>query len=363
MATSIVNTQPVQAFNPNGSYTVNYTTENTIYSDCGLPSYAASQINKGYLVTISEKYNPVVGSTSTPTTTVRAFLQKEVRLQTGSHWESIGQMLGGDNIVEDLFDSSFQLAGLSSQSTTMSRRKWEGSDPVKIELELVFEAYDDAIREVIYPCAFLQALTLPRKGDVASNMSINLPYFGRVGLGGFFLVPPGPNPFRVGDQNQFGDIINIDIGGFLRFDSIVVEDVIVTYQNRMGISGPIGAKVNIVFTTYEILTRDALQKAYGNRVSITGGSVNPNYPGGGPSQSINSQFQAGLQGAGASSSMPSVGGTVGGVTTGATNLGITLGENIANSVIPPVIPNTTLPGSLSPSQFNLTALKIPTLGF
>ena len=222
---------------------------------CDVPDSVLQGISDRYIVTITAKKG---GSTSIPYLTVNAYLQDKFDLNAGSQWEDLSQMFGG---VSDIADTVVQagsaaLTGTarSLKSAASTRRKWKGSRPVTIKMKLVLEAFSNAYTEVILPAMRLQELSLPSEGG--GNK------------GGFFLIPPGPSPFNVGNLIQAGTIIELNIGNFLNFTynycgGVVIDEVAVSYQNRMGAKGPIGATVDLTMTTYSMLTQEALQRIHG----------------------------------------------------------------------------------------------------
>jgi hypothetical protein len=128
-------------------------------------------------------------------------------------------------------------------------------------MKLHFEAVNDVVTEVLQPCVGLQALVLPR-GGLMNN---------------FFLVPPGPSPFQLPTNKEGKSIVNLDhtgdkidvnIGDFIKFESIIVENVRISYENRMSDKGPVGAVAEVTFSTYEMLTKEGLEEAYRGVVSL-----------------------------------------------------------------------------------------------
>jgi len=94
----------------------------------------------------------------------------------------------------------------------------------------------------------------------------------RGGLGNTIaLIPPGPNPYMYKQTGtglgSRGENVVIDIGGFIRFRSVIVRSVKVTYENRMSAAGPIGADVELSIETWRMLTREELDKSYTEKVS------------------------------------------------------------------------------------------------
>jgi hypothetical protein len=212
---------------------------------CGLPASVVNGANSKYIVSISSNYIANGGNTQT---NVYAFLQENVKMGVRSHWGSIAQGFGGLN---DFANEGLQfLAFRSIVSTVGTRRKWTGSDPVNISLKLRFEAFDNPKSDVVDACRVLQKLTLPRKG---------------LNSGGWFLVPPGPNPFAmqgITNGDKLGELTTIRVGQFLIFNRVIIDSVDVTFDPRMGVTGPIGATVILQFSTYEILTKDMLDDVY-----------------------------------------------------------------------------------------------------
>jgi len=236
--------------------------------NCGLPSSLVDTISNRYVVTINSKST----DSGIKSYNIYAYLQEKITFTCASNWDSIGLMFGG---MTGFADTVFQMGtGHSLQSTVASRRKWTGSDPVKISMKLKFEAIDDVDKEVLTPCRALQQLTLPRTG-----------VFG--GAESFFLIPPGPSPYKWKETDPRGDFISINIGNFMFFESVIVTNVEVVYDNRMSNVGPIGAHVNIQLETYQILTKEHLENVYSTsgREIKTGGvgqmqGATENIPGG-----------------------------------------------------------------------------------
>ena len=230
----------------------------------GVPQdIAKAQYNK-YVVTINAQYGSsgvVNGSTtSRQPVNIMAFLQEKISMQISSDWKSAGfQPPEGANAVS-------QVAwGRSLVSTVASRRIWAGSTPLEMSLLLRFEAYSNILNEVIQPIARLQGMVCAREG----------------GLGGNFLIPPGPNPFKftlgnvssaLGNQTFLGtgDVISINIGQFLTFPSVIISSVAVDWDPRMGDQGPVGANATVTFSTYEMVTQEKLVAMYNKAVTLTG---------------------------------------------------------------------------------------------
>jgi len=217
----------------------------------GVPESVLSTVSNQYLVTITAEFGGALGgpNISGREFTVNAFLQEKIQLSAASSWEGITQDIPGYDAVMGKLNATTQMASGRSMKTPWStRRKWMGSDPITLTLKLKFEAQNDVEKEVLWPCMGLQGLTLPRGG-----------FLGQLGI-----IPPGPNPYTWKTEGkQRGEHITVNVGNFLKFDHVIVKNVDVVYENRMTAKGPVGAEVAITIQTYEMLTREGLQKAYG----------------------------------------------------------------------------------------------------
>ncbi len=252
---------------------------------CGVPENLFGNVSNRYIVTLHTKYyadNILCGGNNGQDLTVNAWLQEKFIVNARSHWSGVGQSSGA---FAQAIDVGAAAIGLSLRSTFATRRFWGGSDPIVITMKLRFEAINDVEEEVLRPCRILQSLTLPRENTSRT---------------GFFLIPPGPNPFNF-TLGKFtvtrGDETSISIGQFLEFKSIIVEDVSVTYENRMSDTGPIGADVSITFATYEMLTKQKLESAYcGSNKNATqileSTSSTKQYVPGGPNNNQGRAFKA-----------------------------------------------------------------------
>lgn len=195
-----------------------------------------------------------------------AALQDRTSLRVSSDWEPIiprgltglGMRLG----------ALTQLAlGKALYTKWMTRRIWVGTSPLQMTMNLLFVSINNTKLNVMYPCMILQQLVLP-------SADKNAPVTG-------LLSPPGPSPFYLGEEEspltlppsirehitKHSEFITVSIGDFLRFEKVIVQDVNVTFDSRMSVDGfPISASVDVVFQTYEILTKETLQDAYLGKV-------------------------------------------------------------------------------------------------
>ena len=218
-------------------------------SHSGIPA-SIKDIPQEHRVTIIDDY-PVSGSTGQrKVDTIDAILQDKVTLSTESKWESFNELEVGGGIAQ-VVNAVAQVFRQSLSTRFSSRRMWKSTSPVTLTLPLRFEAAENTFNEVVEPCMKLNRMALPSDGGI--------------GLFGIKLLnPPGPSPFTLpGETTNPGEKITINVGTYLTFNQVVVENVTVTYNKKLDTEGyPISADVAITFQTYEILTKQSLMTAY-----------------------------------------------------------------------------------------------------
>ena len=211
---------------------------------------------------------------------VRGVMQEGLRFRTESSWEPlVPQGSGG------VADIAAQIGLRSSiRNRWTSRRMWRGTSPLSIEVPLKFHAVRDAYSEVVWPAMRLQQLALPSSTDDPENrvsfLGVPLPV----------IRPPGPSPFAVDEILSFfridtresslaahlrsGDNIQVAIGRQWLFPNVIVKEVSVEFDPKFTPEGyPIEARVSMVFETYQMMTRDELEKSYRQKDAAPTGAV------------------------------------------------------------------------------------------
>ena len=220
--------------------------------------YAGHDVPEQYIIYIQS----VIGEKKT---TVRALLQENISMRVESRWETI---VPEKFVQSALLNVAVQATARRTLMTRWAtRRIWVSTSPMVFSISLRFESENDAEKEVVGACRFLQKLCLPGE----SNM---------------LFLPPGPTPFDIPPEAKAvmrgivapeaevqgasgvlagfkGEIISLRVGRFLYFPSVIVQDVTVSYDTRYSDRGlPISAKVTIVFQTYEVVTKPQLERIY-----------------------------------------------------------------------------------------------------
>jgi hypothetical protein len=236
------------------------------FSTCGF-SNDGNKIRPEYLVRIKDYRQRMI---------VLGVLQENITMRAETFWEQFIP-----TAISDTADSVVQFISggtMSLVTKATQRRKWKGTTPIEITMNLKFEALDDAYKNVVQPCKVLQSLALPSQG-VASE---ELRSWSDVRQALPFLAPPGPSPFTwVGVLNiadpgakkrsedeivqhlRGGDLIVINIGRFLTFYNVILKVPIVEFHNKFTKNGdPVAANVSLTFETYEISTVEDLEQSY-----------------------------------------------------------------------------------------------------
>jgi len=226
-------------------------------------------------------------------------MQEPIRMEVESRWDPFipSSILNEGNII-----AQAMTRGKTSLITrASSRRIWQGSSPIRLNLKMKFQAINNAVREVVEPVRLLQAIALPSEpknngkgADVGHLLDAAKDLFsfdisGAAANANKFLStvplvsPPGPTPFTVdgildlGEAStnqrtkeneireglQGGDVIIIEIGRFLTFYNVIVSRVSEEIPVMMTREGdPVSAVVDIQFETYEMITTEELARMY-----------------------------------------------------------------------------------------------------
>ncbi len=205
--------------------------------------YKGTDVPEEYIVTILSNQSAPGG---TGKIVVRAILQEEVTMYTGSKWESFIDTIRNSQFGDIAELGAQALFNISLQNAVTSRRIWRGTEPIALTLNLRFEEEYNSNIEVMQACEALQCMCLPGEDEHALGL----------------LIPPGPSPFMtgIGRLDKSKEFISVYIGGALSFINVIIKSVSVSYQVRMGVDGFFkAAKVSIVFETYEVVTKNRLR--------------------------------------------------------------------------------------------------------
>lgn len=151
----------------------------------------------------------------------------------------------------------------SGQFVQQGIQIWKSTEPVSFTLNCILMAQSSGKEEVFIPWKRLTSLTLPDQRDKNNGDT------------GWGLIPPGPNISDViGAENTekfnsvTGSLINIEdskgvleilIGNFLHFKSVVIQKVTPTFSSMMDEEGyPVQCQLSLDFVTTDIATSNMI---------------------------------------------------------------------------------------------------------
>lgn len=203
--------------------------------------------------------------------TVRALLQENFSTTISSSWGI--PTLGG--FVQNNLQDFLMMHNVVLGNPIMTRRKWQGSSAMRLSLRLFFDAIEDAQNEVVMAAGTLLQLAAPAKfSSVYPTLYTKMSNL----IDKFTMVPPGPNIYRNIVNNEWfkafeGDVIDIHIGNFITFSSVIITGVEVVWGKKftnMGI--PTTANALVSFETFEMYMKETLyqeiMKAKGGKITL-----------------------------------------------------------------------------------------------
>lgn len=181
--------------------------------------------NPNYTIEIV-KYNVRDGSGS-PRESITATLPEEIALNVQSEYEARYANFLNERLP---FATNFQaLAGAGVFYQALTSQLWISSDPLEISLTLLFDAVDDAGREVTSQVSKLQSWVMP---TISESDGI--------------LYSPGPTPLNPED----GRVV-VSIGRFMTLNSAIIPSVNATYKVMPDENGQfISATADVTFRTF-----------------------------------------------------------------------------------------------------------------
>lgn len=236
----------------------------------GMVNGDGTQLDSKYRVSIFSSLSPQA---------ITGYLQDRTRLTVQSSWKEF--IPWGSDAFTGAAEFIAQIGGKSLQNVALSRRMWKGTSPIKMKIELRFEAITNAQTEVVEPCKALLKLASPMRvgsadfagvrdalkgialgGLAGANVS---KLIGSINLNenkdGWFLAPPGPYPFI--KNSPMGDNIQINIGEYLIFTPVIISQATVDLDSRIDSRGyPIGANATVDFETYQVMGKQDIDASF-----------------------------------------------------------------------------------------------------
>lgn len=210
--------------------------------------------NNNYLVTITKGRD---------VQSVQANAQAKLTLQISNKWVNIMEALGlsGDSAgpVGKLLGNAASAAQIFSGSNFLpvlaTTHVWRGSEGIEIALQLRFDAWDDAGKDVLLPVQKLITMFAPTRGNgnlfgagsILSNLGLN------PNIGQMFLHPPGPTPFEYLNGSSGDHTITLGLGRVMNISNLIPTQLSWEFEERYTAEGdPICALVTVGFVTYTL---------------------------------------------------------------------------------------------------------------
>jgi hypothetical protein len=256
--------------------------------------------NSNYKVTIQQGGASGVNNSSGQGVTVVANATANLRLQIENRWVNILEALGLDSIsggfvgklVSDIAVGAQIVSGANFLPTWATSHVWRGSSGIEITLEMRFDAWTDAQKDVIEPVKSLVKIFSPIAGPL-NNAAIGGALAGIGGalgtmLSGFststdnFLRPPGPTPyeyFKNGFKTPAPNTITIHIGNALTITNLIPVNLGWEFENRFVQSGnPVCARISASFISFTLPTQKDILAFFTNRANTISTTTTTSVP-------------------------------------------------------------------------------------
>lgn len=175
---------------------------------------------------------------------------------TGTSSEALGQALGDLPVVDALAKIGPVVAGGDVAVQSLTKRIWQGTEPLQFSLRLMFDAENNSYEDVHETVTLLASLALPSSE-----------------IGGY--VMSAPNPYRAFDQipliggflpSSQHNLLSIRIGRQYLFESCVVLSAQPAVDIRLEKNGyPIAGAIDLQVCTDTVYHKQDLFKAAGIR--------------------------------------------------------------------------------------------------
>jgi hypothetical protein len=197
---------------------------------------------------------------------VRLYLPEQFTFAIGTSY----QQPFAQSMVKQTLTNFAAMVGMTNFVTqAMTLQVWQGTTEVQFSLSFELHAKTDAEKDVIQPIKDLLYLNLP----------------GRTQSFGGFLTPPGPSLTvdkpsglsleALSQAVKYKNEISLQIGHFMRFDSVVIEQVNHVFDTQFDKKGlPTSAQVDVQFKTFVVPVRDDLNRMFLGGKSVQGGRGN-----------------------------------------------------------------------------------------
>jgi hypothetical protein len=207
---------------------------------------------------------------------IQANASSKLGIRIDNRWVNIMEALGfsGDGGTElgrmaaAAFNSFQIFTGNNFLPEIATSHVWRGSNGIELQLNLRFDAWDDASKDVMLPVQRLISWFMPTRsgiGGALGNTIVNGINSGIRQLGGqnapqmsgqFFLNPPGPTPYDYITGNT-SKLFMVTLGNVMIIDDLIPTTLEWEFEERFTKEGmPVAANVTAGFMSYTVPTAD-----------------------------------------------------------------------------------------------------------
>ncbi len=226
--------------------------------------------NPNYRVTLVQQ----AGENNNPKIIVVANCPESIGIRIQSEWESMASTVMGllPNVAQAAAGLTLNVGGIAILPQFLTAQLWRGTSPLEFEIPLYFNAYNDALVDVVTPVRDLIRMISPYRtattlasilgttANAAINTGGNLAgasgFISAITSDNFILHAPGPTPkeFMSGSTaNQ----ISLWIGRALFLPSVVLTSLQIEWNSRYTTAGyPISAVCNVGIRSHFTYARD-----------------------------------------------------------------------------------------------------------
>jgi hypothetical protein len=204
---------------------------------------------------------------------VQANANAKLGIRIDNRWVNIMEALGfsGDGSSElgrmaaSAFNSFQIFSGNNFLPEIATSHVWRGSNGVELSLNLRFDAWDDASKDVLLPVQRLISWFMPTRSGLGGALGESIVSGINAGLNGvggapvtgqFFLNPPGPTPYDYlrGDKSK---MFTVTLGKVMIIDELIPTQLEWEFEERFTKEGlPVAANVTVGFMNYTIPTAE-----------------------------------------------------------------------------------------------------------
>ncbi len=172
-----------------------------------------------------------------------------------NQWINVMQALGlgteGTDSMLSKAINGFQIfSGNNFLPKIATSHVWRGSNGLEIQLQLRFDAWDDARKDVLKPVQDLIRIFMPNRSGKSEGALDSLASIKSL-IGNQFLKPPGPTPYETLSGNWKSKAVTLIVGKVWKLDDLIPTTFALEFEDRYTKEGdPICAKVTVGFMSF-----------------------------------------------------------------------------------------------------------------